>query len=109
MTSFVLFGVGLLSMLLTAANTAFGFLFLLGFFGGPVLFVYTIAANFTQRNMTEKKLTLGYLADPPDLPIGTADPAHIPKAEQNILARLQDLKAFLTQTHDLVTKRTIEL
>jgi len=86
-----------------------GTIALIAIFGGPVLFIFALITGISNRNITDNKLTLGYLLDHPNLVISTLDPVQIPTAEQNILARLSDLKLFLTQTHELVTRRIIEL
>lgn len=77
--------------------------------GSPCAFAYAIWNMWAQRHITESKLTLGYILDHRSLTIKTPDPKQIPTVEHNILRRLEYLKTFLVQTHDLVQKRTFEL
>jgi len=79
------------------------------FIAGPVLYVYTITAQISQRNITPDYLTIGYMLKHPHLIITTPDPSQIPDAERNILKGLSDLKAFLAQTHELVKPRKYEI
>lgn len=107
--SFALFSVGLLSsfvIIVYPPLSPIGTTFLIG---GPALFIYTLITEFSHWNITDKHLTVGYLLNHPYLVISTLDPAQLPRAEQNILAGLTDLKLFLTQTHELATRRIIEL
>jgi len=80
---------------------------LFALFGGPFLFVASFFMAFSAD--PAKQITLGYMVNNPHLIIAASEPGTIPTVEQNIQARLLELKHFLTQTHGLVTRRTIEL
>ena len=77
--------------------------------GSPCVFAFAVWNMWAQRHISENKLTLGYILDHRSLGIKTPDPKQIPTVEHNILRRLENLKTFLVQTHDLVQKRTFEL
>lgn len=92
-----------------ANSIAFGGIGFLAFILSPCAFAYAVWTMFAQRNISDNKLTLGYMLEHRKLTINTPDPKQIPTVENNILRRLENLKTFLVQTHDLVQKRTFEL
>ncbi len=78
-------------------------------FAGPLLFIITLFRAVAQKDALTKHITLRYLASNPELIIGTDDPKQLPLVEQNLVARLSDLKAFLAQTGTLSRRRVIEI
>jgi hypothetical protein len=104
-----LFILGLLSIFIAAAVSAFGPVTLLMIGGGVVLFWHTQAARRREQNADLKELTLGYLLDHPSISIQTINPGQAPLLEENIRLRLSKLKHFLTQTHELATPRGFEV
>lgn len=92
-----------------ANNQVLGLFSGLMLIGSPCAFAYAVWSMWAQRHISESKLTLGYILDHRSLTINTPDPKQLPIVENNILRRLENLKTFLVQTHDLVQKRTFEL
>jgi hypothetical protein len=108
-TSIVLFFGGLLAVVVCAFAAPTSALPILLLFGGPALWWYTLYASRREQSTYQKQISVAYLASNPVFSVQTVDPGSAPAAENNLLARLSDLRAFLQQTHSLTTPRCYEL
>jgi len=107
--SIALFVGGILAIFICAAVAPNSALPMLLLFGGPALWWYVVFASRRERSTYQRQISVAYLASNPVFSVQTDDPGSAPAAENNLLARLSDLRAFLQQTHTLTTPRSYEL
>ena len=106
--SIILFVVGFPLLFVAAAVPAFGLLVFLCFVGGPALWWYALYARVRESTAYTNKLSLSYLVANPSIAIQADNPGLAPTVDENIRARVANLKHFLTKTHELTNPRIVD-
>jgi cbb3-type cytochrome oxidase subunit 3 len=107
--SIILFVAGFPLLFVAAAVPALGLVvFFLCFVGGPALWWYALYARVRESTAYTDKLSLPYLVANPSIAIQADNPGLAPTVDENIRARVANLKHFLTKTHDLTSPRIVD-